>query len=256
MRPIAYLFGSQVLQDFTQLSLRFLSAARTFRIWLRVKSRADAFKWFLTYSLRGNQSRLSLSENVLYSRHTTLISTTFCFIISPWLSEPEIFHWEIVMCVFMCVPFSKSTSLLIVFKVVHLLPDLSFFSPFFSFAGPPAHESLYNRLYFPRFYLPFCLSVFLPLFPFLPVQSELAACDADGILISSNLHPNNERSREPIHLFFSLLTYPPWTLDSSLSSSLSASASLPTAHITLLCIWDCGCLWKRVKYKVTLRPKN
>lgn len=55
------------------------------------------------------------------------------------------------MCVFMCVPFSKSTGPVFVFKVVHLLPDLSccpFFPSLFSFAGLPAHESLYNRLYF------------------------------------------------------------------------------------------------------------
>lgn len=60
---------------------------------------------------------------------------------------------------------------------------------FFSFASLPAHES-HNQLYFFIFIF-HSVSVSLPLFPFLPMQSELAAYDADGILISSNLHPNN-----------------------------------------------------------------
>lgn len=135
------------------------------------------------------------------------------------------------MCIFMFLPFGKATGLLFVFKV-RLLPDLSHCS-FFPLRSASTWVTLKPALFL-HLYLPLCLSVSLLLVPFLSMQIELASSDAGRMLISSNLHPNNGRSREPIHLFFSPLIHPPWTLDSSLSSSLSVSAFHPVAPIPLL----------------------
>lgn len=84
-------------------------------------------------------------------------------------------RWEIVMCIFMFLQFGKSTGLLFVFKV-HLLPDLSCpFFPIFSFAVPPAHESLSNRLYFFIF-------IFLSVSPYRSCLSRSCLCRLNLLL--------------------------------------------------------------------------
>lgn len=77
------------------------------------------------------------------------------------------------------------------------------------FACLPVCESLLNTLLFLISVFPFCLSVCPPCppFPVQTVQIELAAYDASGILISSNLHLNNGRSWEAISLS-SCLSFP------------------------------------------------
>lgn len=248
--------GTVLLQDFPQLNLRFLSACtqdhqivtqdeiRDGRV-RRISHVLSVRKSIIPFSLRKRIIQQTDNIDFYPFLHCSLPMTV-------WAKVPR---WEIVMCVFMCVPFSKSTGLLFVFKVVHLLPDLSrcpfFFSPSFLL---PVRQHMSHSI--TGFISSSLSSSPLPLFPFLPMQSELAAYDAGRILISSNLHPNNGWSREPIHLFFSPRPYPPWTPDSSLSSSLSISVSPPTAHITLLCFSAGGCLWKRVKYREPPQPQT
>lgn len=101
-------------------------------------------------------------------------STDFCPFVRPNLPmtlwDLEVSRWEIVMCIFMFLPFGKSTGLLFVFKV-RLLPDLSRcpFFPLFSFADTPAHESLSNRLYFFIF-------IFLSVSPYRSRSSRSCLC--------------------------------------------------------------------------------
>lgn len=105
-----------------------------------------------SHSPRGNQSFFPLFEVYYTAARQHWFLSPFCIIISGWLSGTKVSRWEISLCVYACTlsqihrpPFCFLSGT----SVARFVP-LSF-SPLFSFAYPPAHESLSNRLYFSIF---------------------------------------------------------------------------------------------------------
>lgn len=130
---------SALFHPLTWPQLQVPSACRTIQSRVRVRSRTDGFEGFLIFSLRGHQSFLPLFQRY----YTALISVPFCTVISRSFSLGNCNMYIYVSTIWQIhrPPFCfQSTS-------VARSVSLSFF-PLFAFAGPPAHESLSNRLYF------------------------------------------------------------------------------------------------------------
>lgn len=242
MWPVAYQLSSQVRfscrTSLSSTSGFWARARRTIRSWLRMKSGTDAFEGFLTYSLWVNQSFLSLFENVLYSRQTTLISIPFCIVVSPWLSEPKFLAGKL-QCVHLCVyPLANPQASFLFSKwyiCCQICPVVLFFLPFFSFAGPPAHESLYNRLYF--FIFIFLSAAALPVLAYADWTCCLRCWQNPDQLQFTSKQWMESRADSPLLFSSHLPSLNPWFLPLILSFRLCFSTNSPHHFIVLFGWW-------------------
>lgn len=220
---------SALFYPLTWPQLRVPSVCRTIQSRVRVRSQTDGIEGFLLFSLWGNQSFLPLFQRY----YTALISVPFCTVISWWLWDLEVSHWEIVICIFMFLLFGKSTGFLYVFQSTSVSRSVSLsFFPLFSFAGPPAHESLSNRLYFFIF-------IFLSVSPYRSRSSHSCLCRLNLLLpmpAECWSAPIYIQTMDGVESRFtsSLLSVTLLEPLISHSSSLSISAFQPVAPLPLL----------------------
>lgn len=116
-----------------------------------------------------------------------------------------------------------------------ICPVVLFFLPFFSFAGPPAHESLYNRLYF--FIFIFLSAAALPIL----AHADWTCClrcwqNPDQLQFTSKQWMESRADSPP--LFSSHLpSLNPWFLPLILSFRLCFSTNSPHHFIVLFGWW-------------------
>lgn len=149
----------------------------------------------------------------------------------------EVSRWEIVICIFMFLPFGKSTGLLFVFKV-HLLPNLSC-CPFFPSSLLPFRQHMsHSRTGFISSSL--SSSLFLRIAPAcrVPVYADWTCCfrcrqNVDQLQFTSKQWTES-RADSPLLFSSQSPSLNPWFLTLILSFRLHISSSCPRS-VAFLC---------------------